>query len=430
MTAADPAREIEALLQRGIGLNVGSVGPSMVTLAVRTRMKKRGTKTVSEYAGLLGASETEFHALIEEIVVPETWFFRDREAFALLGQWAVNEWLPAHPYEVLRVISMPCSTGEEPYSIVMALVDAGMPPERFSVEAVDISAEALAKARQAVYNRNAFRGQQNEFREIHFHKCRDGWRLDEQISNQVQFRQANLLDASFDRKEGEMDVVFCRNLMIYFDAPSRARLMTKLDRMLAPEGLLFLGHAEGGISREFGFEPLPKSMVFAFRKSKKKAGATARKAAASKPAAIAPPRAVALPVKPAVPPPRPVIPAPRVKANPPATAPATAETLLAQAEKWADAGRFDAARAECETCLKAHGPSSRVYYLLGLIEDAANQPAQAEAYYRKTLYMEPDHHEALFQLSLLTKKGGNAKAARQLEERARRAQTKAKAKAS
>ena len=431
MTQPDPAGEIEALLQRSIGLDVRSLGPSLISLAVRTRMKNRQIKDIIEYVKLLNASETEFQALVEEIVVPETWFFRDREAFAALGEWAVKTWLPAHPYEVLRALSIPCSTGEEPYSIVMALMNAGLPPERFSVEAVDISAEALAKARRGIYSRNAFRSQNNEFRDIHFSKCREGWRLDEQICKQVQFRQANALDASFERKEGEMDIIFCRTLMIYFDETARARLMTKLSQMLAPEGLLFLGHAESGISREFGFEPLPKAMVFAFRKSKKKAPAPARKAAPPKPVGKTPPRPVALPLKPAIPPPRAATPGSRAKAIPPATpAPASAETLLAQAEKWADGGRFDAARAECETCLKAHGPSSRVYYLLGLIEDAADRAAEADAYYRKTLYMEPDHYEALFHLSLLARKGGDAKAARQLEERARRAQTKPKAKAS
>ena len=392
-------------------------------------MKKRGTKSTADYAALVGASETEFQALVEEIVVPETWFFRDREAFTILGEWAANEWLPHHPYGVLRVISMPCSTGEEPFSIAKALLDAGLSPERFSVEAVDISLAALDKARRAVYSRNSFRGQRNEFRDTYFKKSGASWQLDGEICRQVQFRQANVLDEAFDRKEDTMDVVFCRNLMIYFDGASRSRLMTKLGQMLSPEGLLFLGHAEGGIAREFGFEPLPKSMVFAFRKSKGQPAATpaaARKAILSKPVVRPLLQPVILPIKPAPS-------APRTKAKPaayPLPAPASPDALLTQAEQWADTGRFDEARAACETCLREHGPSSRTYYLLGLIEDAANQTAKAEAFYRKTLYMEPDHNEALFQLSLLARKGGDAKTASQLEQRARRAQAKSKMKAS
>ena len=423
MTDADPAGEIEALLQRGIGLDALSIGPSMIALAVRTRMKKRGVKTIADYSALVAASETEFQGLVEEIVVPETWFFRDVEAFNVLGAWAMNEWLPAHPYGTLRVISMPCSTGEEPYSIAMALLDAGFASERFCVEAVDISVAALDKARNAVYSRNSFRSQRNEFRDAYFKKSGTGWRLDEQICRQVQFRQTNVLDESFAHKGSEMDVVFCRNLMIYFDAASRSRLMAKITGTLSPEGLLFLGHAEGGIAREFGFEPLPKSMVFAFRKSKGKqadAPAPPRRTSLSKPAVRTELKPVILPLKAP-------IPSPRAKAKPaaaPVPAPASADVLLTQAEKWADAGQFDAARAECETCLRVHGPSSRTYYLLGLIEDAANQATQAEVFYRKTLYMEPDHYEALFHLSLLANKTGDLKTARQLEQRARRAQAK------
>ena len=247
--------------------------------------------------------------------------------------------------------------------------------------------------------------------------------MDEQICRQVQFRQTNVLDESFAHKGSEMDVVFCRNLMIYFDAASRSRLMAKITGTLSPEGLLFLGHAEGGIAREFGFEPLPKSMVFAFRKSKGKqadAPAPPRRTSLSKPAVRTELKPVILPLKAP-------FPSPRAKAKPaaaPVPAPASADVLLTQAEKWADAGQFDAARAECETCLRVHGPSSRTYYLLGLIEDAANQATQAEVFYRKTLYMEPDHYEALFHLSLLANKTGDLKTARQLEQRARRAQAK------
>lgn len=425
MTAPDPVTEIERMLQRGIGLDALAIGSSLISLSVRTRMKKRGIKTVAEYAEVVAESEPEFQALVEEIVVPETWFFRDPEAFKLLGEWAVREWLPNNAYGILRVISMPCSTGEEPYSIAMALLNAGLAPERFCVEAVDISVAAIEKAKCAIYSRNSFRGQHNEFRDTYFEKSGTGWRLGEQICRQVQFRQTNVLDEAFARKGGDMDVVFCRNLLIYFDNSARSRLMKKLGQMLSPDGLLFLGHAEGGIAREFGFEPLPKSMVFAFRKSAAKSASApgpVRKSALPKPAARLELKPVILPLK---------APASRSKAKPATTPPPAAESpeaLLTKAEQSADAGRFDVARAQCETCLQAHGPSSRTYYLLGLIEDAANRAAQAESYYRKTLYIEPDHYEALFHLSLLARKGGDAKTAQQLEQRARRAQAKSNVK--
>jgi len=428
MTSDQASQEIEERLRQAIGLDIRSVGSSMVSLAVRTRMKKRGLRLVEEYAGVLAGSEAELQALVEEIVVPETWFFRDHQPFFALGEWALREWLPSHPFDVLRILSVPCSTGEEPFSIVMALLDAGLPPERFAVEAVDISEIALETARRGLYSRNAFRGLHLEYRDKYFAKTAKGWQLDEFVRRQVQFRHANVLDAAFARRESQLDVIFCRNLMIYFDEASRSRWMTQLHEMLVDQGRLFLGHAEGGIARSFGFEPLPLSMAFAFRKIEVHAAAPVRPLPKMPP--LAPKTAIPLWQTvlsvPAVPPPR------RAKAKPPqvpaVVVPASADTLLAQAKQLADAGRFEEARTQCEASLQAHGPCADTYYLLGLINDAAGNAAEAEAFYRKTLYLEPDHYETLFQLALLTKKGGNARAARQLQERARRAQSKSTAK--
>jgi chemotaxis protein methyltransferase WspC len=423
MTCADPAREIEAILNRGIGLDAQSIGTSLIAAAVRARMNRRGFKDTAAYAEVLSASETEFQGLVEEIVVPETWFFREPAAFALLGQWAAQTWLPEHAFGVLRILSAPCSTGEEPFSIVMALLDAGLPPERFSVEAVDISGAALEKARGALYGRNAFRAASLEFRDRYFQKSADGWRLGESVRGQVHFRQVNVLDPSFAHRGGELDLIFCRNMLIYFDGPARARVMRNLRDMLSPHGMLFLGHAEGGIAREFGFEPIPSPMTFAFRTSQ------------AVPAAVPPrrkPVMIAAPVvrKPGEVQPLPPVPTPvrrrRAKASPPApaAAPISLETLLAEAERLADAGRFPEAQAACAALLETHGPSARTYYLLGLIADAMADMAGAEAFYRKALYLEPDHYEVLVQLSLLERKRGDAKAARQLDERAGRARRK------
>ncbi|MEI8233403.1 MAG: CheR family methyltransferase [Verrucomicrobiota bacterium] len=424
MTCADPIREIEAILNRGIGLDPQSMGSPLIAAAVRARMNRRSFKDLAAYAEVLAASETEFQGLVEEIVVPETWFFREPAAFALLGQWAVQTWLPEHAYGVLRILSAPCSTGEEPFSIVMALLDAGLPPERFSVEAVDISAAALEKAGKALYGRNAFRTASLEFRERHFQKSAGGWRLNETLRGLVRFRQVNVFDAAFAHKEEELDVIFCRNMMIYFDAPARERLMKALRTMISPHGMLFLGHAEGGIAREAGFEPIPSPMTFAFCKSRVAPAAPPprRKAVAAAPPLVS---------KPGAPQPLPPLPAPvvrrrRAKEAAPAAVPVAAETLLAEAERLADAGRFQEAQAACAKALQAQGPSARTYYLLGLISDAAADAAGAEAFYRKTLYLEPDHYEALVQLSLLEKKRGDAKAARQLDERAGRARRKNK----
>ena len=119
--------------------------------------------------------------LIETVIVPETWFFRDREAYVALVKVVLEEWLPAHGDGPLRLLSAPCSTGEEPYSMAMALFDAGLPANRFHIDALDISARSLARARRAFYGRNSFRGTNLSFRGRYFQAAAGGHHLAEAI---------------------------------------------------------------------------------------------------------------------------------------------------------------------------------------------------------------------------------------------------------
>ncbi|XHR27424.1 MAG: CheR family methyltransferase [Chthoniobacteraceae bacterium] len=411
MVRSEAIRQIEALLLRGIGLNIRSVGVSMLGMAVQARCRKRGVASDEEYLRLVSTSPKEFQALVEEVVVPETWFFRDHESYELLAHWAC-EWFAAHSFGSMRILSAPCASGEEPYSIAMTLLEMGAAAERFSVEAFDISEVALEKARLALYGRNSFRSQPLDFREKYFAKEAPGsWRLSPEVIQQVHFRQANIIEPNLKRKGGEIHVIFCRNLLIYLDGESRRRVLTQISHLLAPEGVVFLGHAEGSLARDFGFEPVPMPMAFAFRKASK-----AKKEKPLKPAPLQPQfhRKFASPVAVVFPP----KPAPLVPKK--ATVAASKPDLLLQAQQLADKGQFEKARAASLAALEAGGPSARAYYLLALIEEGAGNEAQAQEYYRKTLYIEPDHEEALVQLALLETKRGMIKAARLLEERALR----------
>src|SRR5262249_28978799 len=141
------------------------------------------------------SSKHEIQELIETVVVPETWFFRDAKAFEVLAEFVVHEWLPASPQGSLKILSGPCSTGEEPYSVAMALLDVGMPAHRFTIDAVDISARAVAKAKAGVYGANSFRGQSLEFRERYFEETAIGYTLKRSVCRSVAFHQSNLLSA-------------------------------------------------------------------------------------------------------------------------------------------------------------------------------------------------------------------------------------------
>ncbi len=424
-------KEIETRLTRAIGLNAASVGVASIRLTVETRMKARGIKEIAAYAALLAESEAELQRLIEAVVVPETWFFRDQQPFAALSDWVIKRWLPAHSQGVLRILSMPCSTGEEPYSIVMALLDSGVPSDRFAVEAVDISNPSLQRARHARYGRNAFRGRSTGFRARYFQETESGlWQLNDSVQRHVQFRRTNLLDPAFSSSTSSKDVIFCRNLLIYLDARGQRQVLETIESLLSPGGIVFAGHAEAYLYSRFGFQSSPYPMAFAFH----------RRSAEKKPPISLPAETVAVPprrsrrierlpepVRPPSPPSVSALPLRHLAKPEPAGAPRLIPpeaTTLEECQRLADSGRLEAAMEKTEAWLQMHGPSARAYYLLGLAKDAAGQMEEASAFYRKALYLEPDHSEALAHLALIARNTGDTKAARQLQERLRRLETR------
>ncbi|PYR25924.1 MAG: methyltransferase, partial [Acidobacteria bacterium] len=145
----------------------------------------------------LGVSDAELQELIDAVVVPETWFFRDRESFLALARLVREEWLRSPWAGVLRLLSLPCSTGEEPYSMAMALLEAAVPADRFRIDALDISTRALAQAGRAVYGRNSFRGDELGFRDRHFETAAQNYRVSETVRQRVRLQQGNLFAAVF-----------------------------------------------------------------------------------------------------------------------------------------------------------------------------------------------------------------------------------------
>src|SRR5579862_4686307 len=119
------ATSFETLLKETMGLDPASVGSSTIDRAVRRRMVRTGLARSEDYWQQLRSSNDELQELIEAVVVGETWFFRDPEAFAALVRLATEDGRPTPSTAVLRVLSVPCSTGEEPYSMVMSLLDGG-----------------------------------------------------------------------------------------------------------------------------------------------------------------------------------------------------------------------------------------------------------------------------------------------------------------
>jgi chemotaxis protein methyltransferase WspC len=396
---------IEDLLRRRIGLDPASSGSGLVNRAVRARLKALGMleSERDRYLTLLNGSESELQALVEEVVVPESWFFRDEHPFVLLAERAATRWLTDRTLPPFRALSVPCAGGEEPYSIAMALLGGGLTADRFQIDAVDVSRAALETARRGVYTGTSFRSKDLSFRDRFFRATPAGYALDPVVMGTVAFHDGNVLDAGLLSDRPPYDAIFCRNLLIYLDDRARGQVLTNLDRLMSPSGLLFVGHAEhlGGSSPHF--RQAGDRRCFAFERAPEGPVATTAPLPRANPR-LSPRRPLA--AMPA---------ASTISWKPPAPA------ALEEAVRLADAGRHGEAAEHCERVIRQSGPSAPAYYLLGVVRRAGGDRDQAERCFEKAVYLDRGHEEALLALALLAQRRGDSAVAANYRRRAERA---------
>ncbi len=411
----NPEQPFLDFLYQRIGLDAASVGEATIARAVRLRQAAVQALTLADYWALLNSAPDEQQALIEAVIVPETWFMRYPESFAALGRLARARWSELGSTRPLRLLSLPCSTGEEPYSLAMALFEAGLPPSAFIIDGVDVSPHSLAKARQGLYGRNSFRGDYKAFQARHFTAEGDGHRLQARLINQVKLQVGNILDPLLLAGEPPYDVVFCRNLLIYFDVPTQQQVVKTLKRLVQQDGVLFIGPAEGSLLTSNGMRPLGIAQAFAFvRQQTTAAGARPPVVPAVSPTYWSAPPSRAATVKP-----QPAVtPAPASKAEQGA---GDAAALLEHIAVLANSGSSAQARAACERYLHDHPLHAQVFYWLGLLSDVSGDTLQAQGFYRKALYLAPQHAEALAHLAMLLAAKGDTEGAQRLQARALRA---------
>jgi chemotaxis protein methyltransferase WspC len=408
--------DFEGLLREAIGLDANSIGSNALDRAVTARMASLKISSSERYWDCLQGSSDELQELIESVVVPETWFFRDPESFSAMVRLLSASFLSASVDRPIRILSVPCCTGEEPYSIAMALLEAGLPGQFITIDAVDVSRVAIVRARRGVYGSNSFRGDDFAFRDRYMESTGERYRMRDDIRRLVKFHQDNLFSDSFRNNGALYDTIFCRNLLIYFDREKQELALEKIKRLLKANGHLFVGPAEAVLASRSGFRSLNEMMSFAFAKDELSSGA--------KPAPYSPPLKAQMPDEkgpasiPAAPAFKRAIASSR-ETNTPSSLDPTTHVEIAEIQNLADAGDFERALALCEAHLRANGPGAESCYLRALIHDAKNEIASAVEWYRKVVYLEPQHSEALLHLALLYDRQGNPAAAAQLRRRAK-----------
>jgi chemotaxis protein methyltransferase WspC len=410
--------QFEKILNKHIGLDAETVGQATIERAVRKRMRSCDVEDLKTYAIQLEKSNDELIALIDEVVIPETWFFRDGVPFDALADYARTWGVPNYTGP-LRALSIPCSTGEEAYSIAIVLCEAGLGGEAAYIDAVDISPRSLESARRAVYGPHSFRGTGDAFRDRYFTHKDGHYTLMEPVRQMVRFHCGNLLEPKTLPSREAYDVIFCRNLLIYFNRPTQQRAANILMDLMTENGLLFVGHAEAGQFLETGLVPLPRRGSFAYRKPLVEQRASDR-TGADKTAGSA--RCTTKPKQ-----------RPKVVVKPSwataSTSPAvvghggestTALDKLKVVRELADQGQVKQAMEVCETMLNESNASAGAYYLMGILCESVGDEKRAEQMFHKTVYLDPNHEEALVHLSLHAERVGNPDAAASYRRRVKR----------
>lgn len=261
MTIRISRKEFEQLsdfIEQSCGITLGSEKAYLIENRLSTLVLEQGCKTFGElYDKLKNVSRLSplFASMLDAITTNETLWFRDHHPFSILTEYILPLFIKELNTGVrsdIRIWSAACSTGQEPYSIAMTILDyfdmhsssKKAACNNISIMATDISTTALSTAIEGQYSSTAItRGLSSEYLNKYFIQEKDRWIIKDRVKNLVTFKKLNLKDASYGTF-GPFDIVFLRNVIIYFSDDFKETLLNRIARLIKPEGCLFLGAGE------------------------------------------------------------------------------------------------------------------------------------------------------------------------------------------
>ncbi len=379
-------------LQARIGLDPDALGTAALDHAIDEACANLGCKDAMALLIEVERSPEKWQQFIDCMVIPETWFFRVPEQFAELRRYAQSR-------RPLRVLSLPSATGEEAYSIAIALFEAGLGPGEFDVLGIDVGARQIDQARRGRYRSYSFRGTTPA--PEWFTQDGDEYLVVPAVKRRVRFQVGNILDSSVLGDE-RFDVIFFRNLLIYLDTGSRKRAVHRLQSVLTPGGLIFAGQAEVlssvddrlQLASEFG------ALTFSVAAQSGKIE-TAQLPSSRSPTRMRPAKALTQSGP------------DRLRRQEGLSAPDS----LQLARKAADSGDLCAARNACQEALARNPESADTWFLLGVVETAAGELGRADEALLRATYLDRNHVDALAHRAALAARMGRTGEAAQLRAR-------------
>jgi chemotaxis protein methyltransferase CheR len=246
-------QKFRELMHNVAGIDLSESKKHLVSGRLARRLRERKVRSFSDYYRLVasGSDQEEFHCMIDLLTTHETYFFREPKHFEHFSQHILSHLDPAKPF---RVWSAASSTGEEAYSLAMVMMDRLGPDSPWEILATDISREVLEKAKTGIYGTERTEGLPTEYLRrfcLRGIGSRAGTlRIAPELRCRVRFTEANLNESL--ASVGEFDVVFLRNVLIYFDVPKKREIVGRIARQIRRKGWLFIGHSESlnGVTAE------------------------------------------------------------------------------------------------------------------------------------------------------------------------------------
>lgn len=246
---------LSSFIYDNCGIKMPPVKKTMLEARLQKRLRALEMKSFGNYIDYLFSPEgirDELVSMIDLVTTNKTDFFREPEHFDYLTQRVLPEWVEkfgGRPGRKLKVWSAGCSSGEEPYTLAMVLNEfaEGCPGFDFMIMATDISSRVLAKATQAVYDEERIIPVPPVLKQKYLLRSKDRQsglvRIVSHLREKVKFRRLNFMDRDFGLRE-QLDIIFCRNVIIYFDQPTQEILLNKFHGHMTPGGHIFMGHSE------------------------------------------------------------------------------------------------------------------------------------------------------------------------------------------
>ncbi|MFV8829055.1 CheR family methyltransferase [Alkalihalobacterium sp. APHAB7] len=234
---------------------------------IMKRIHELQLNSLWEYCRYLEELPAEWDRAVEILTINETYFYREENQLVELK----NVVLPLIKQNggKVRIWSAACSTGEEPYTLAMMIKETGLfRPDEFEIVATDINKRVIGVAKNGFYNKASlsFRRIPDELLKKYFVKDPTGYTVTNEIKEQVQFKYLNLLDESSMKEMLHFDVIFCRNVLIYFDQETIKKVTTNFFHSLKKDGYLFLGHSENISTFNLGYKTINTPSTFYYKK--------------------------------------------------------------------------------------------------------------------------------------------------------------------